>query len=58
MKKASTPSSRSLEVGGLSKLWYQESGKENGDYYSILGPYWDNGRENGNYYIAYRSILG
>ena len=26
----------------------------NGNYYGILGLYWDNGKENGNYY----SILG
>ena len=30
------------------------SGKENGNYYSILGLYRDNGQENGNCY----SILG
>ena len=30
------------------------NGKENGNYYSILGLYRDNGKENGNYY----SILG
>ena len=30
------------------------NGKENGDYYSILGLYRDNGKENENYY----GILG
>ena len=30
------------------------TGKENGNYYSILGLYKDNGKENGNYY----SVLG
>ena len=30
------------------------NGKEDGNYYSILGSYRDNGKENGNYY----SILG
>ena len=32
---------------------YWENGKENGNYYSMLGLYWDNGK-NGNYY----SMLG
>ena len=36
-------------LGGLGA-----NGKENGNYYSILGLYRDNGKENGNYY----SILG
>ena len=27
-----------------------DNGKENGNYYSILGLYGDNGKENGNYY--------
>ena len=27
-----------------------DTGKENGDYYNILGLYGDNGKENGNYY--------
>ena len=31
-----------------------ENGKEHGNYYSIVGLYWNNGEENGNYY----SILG
>ena len=26
------------------------NGKENENYYSILGLYWDKGKENGNYY--------
>ena len=36
-------------------LWgYMNNGKENGNYYTILGLYRDNGKENGNYY----TILG
>ena len=31
-----------------------DNGKENGNYYSVLGSYRDNGKENGNYY----SVLG
>ena len=27
-----------------------DNGKENGNYYSILGLYGDNGKENGKYY--------
>ena len=30
----------------------RDNGKENGDYYSILGLYRDNGKENGNYYLS------
>ena len=33
---------------------YRDTGKENGNYYSILRLYRDNGKENGNSY----SILG
>ena len=41
---------------------YWDNGKENGNYYIIigyiLGLYWDNGKENGNYYIIIGYILG
>ena len=35
-----------------SREWgiYWDNGKDNGDYYSILGLYRDTGKENGNYY--------
>ena len=29
----------------------RDNGKENGNYYSILGLYRDNGKENGNYFL-------
>ena len=35
-------------------LGFSDNGKENGNYYSILGLYRDNGKENGNYYIGFR----
>ena len=31
----------------------RDNGKENGNYYSILGLYRDNGKENGNYYSIF-----
>ena len=35
----------------MVQYWnYRDNGKENGNYYSILGLYRDNGKENGNYY--------
>ena len=34
----------------MGLYWYWDSGKENGNYYSIMGLYWDNGKETGNYY--------
>ena len=41
---------------------YWDSGKENGNYYVIigyiLGLYWDTGKENGNYYVIIGYILG
>ena len=47
---------------------YRENGKENGNYYIIIGLYreifglyWENGKENGNYYIIiglYREYWG
>ena len=41
---------------------YWDNGKENGNYYSIigyiLGLYWDSGKENGNYYSIIGYILG
>ena len=42
---------RGLEVVDMVN---RRNGKENGNYYSILGLYRGNGKENGNYY----SILG
>ena len=30
---------------------FGDNGKENGNYYGILGLYGDNGKENGNYYL-------
>ena len=36
---------------------YWDNGKENGNYYIIIGYiqgiYWDNGKENGNYYLGF-----
>ena len=32
----------------------RDSGRENGNYYSVLGLYTDNGKENGNYYLGFR----
>ena len=32
-------------------------GKENGNYYSMLGLYRDNGKENGNYFLGLRGRL-
>ena len=41
-------------VGDILGL-YRDNGKQNGNYYSIIGYilwfYWDNGKENGNYYL-------
>ena len=41
---------------------YRDNGKENGNYYSIIGHilelYRDNGKENGNYYGIIGYILG
>ena len=44
---------RSLRPALKFRVRVKDSGKENGNYYSIigfiLGLYWDNGKENGNY---------
>ena len=44
--------SRCRRLGGGGGDW--DNGKENGNYYSILGIYGDNGKENGNYYLGFR----
>ena len=33
------------------------NGKENGNYYSIFGLYWENGKEHGNYYKGYIGVI-
>ena len=41
---------------GDSPCWW-DNGKENGNYYSILGLHRDNGKQNGNYCLRFR-VLG
>ena len=42
----------------LNSWSWTSAKKENGNYYSKLGLYWDNGKENGNYYSKLGVILG
>ena len=58
---AKTPTPRNISCQ-LRFLGFSDNGKENGNYYIIigyiLGLYRDNGKENGNYYSRIGYILG
>ena len=52
------PSPVSGSRASLHIVPLRDTGKENGNYYIILGLYRDNGKENGNYYIIIGYTLG